>query len=171
MAQSKDLLNELGEVKKKLTTVLSSFSPAEINQVPFEGSWTAGQVGRHLLKAFGEMSQLLEYGNVKDTDRAPDEKMKMIKGDFLNFDIKMKSPDFLTPETKTYQKEELIISLDKTYTDIINTGGVVDLSKTLTDFEIPGYGHFTRLESVYFAICHTQRHIHQLKNIRGRLGK
>jgi hypothetical protein len=82
----------------------------------------------------------------------------------------MTSPDFLVPEKKTYDKDEMISTLSDTYTGIVDSGTKVDLSKTLTDFEIPGYGHLTRLESVYFVIAHTERHIHQLKKIQGHLG-
>ncbi len=41
----------------------------------------------------------------------------------------------------------------------------LDLSATCTVFELPGFGEFTRSEWIWFAIYHTQRHTHQLKNI------
>lgn len=44
-----------------------------------------------------------------------------------------------------------------------------DLSKTCTDFAIPGYGNFTRMEWIGFNTVHTQRHVHPLKSIISNL--
>jgi hypothetical protein len=108
-------------------------------------------------------------GPVKDTERAPDAAVEGIKSAFLNFDIKMQTPDFMRPEKKNYDKDGLLEALSGIKADIITSAATLDLSKTCLSFELPVLGYVTRLEAVSFVICHTQRHIHQLKNIYTKL--
>jgi hypothetical protein len=37
------------------------------------------------------------------------------------------------------------------------------------EFDFPGFGHLTRYEWLKFIVFHTQRHIHQLKQIKNAL--
>jgi uncharacterized damage-inducible protein DinB len=158
------LRNELESTANELLQLLSSFDQEQINVVPFEGSWTAGQLARHVIKSQAGFAEIMN-GPVKDSDRKPDEKAEKIKADFLNFNIKMKSPDFIVPENKTYNKEALLQSLETLKAKITEEMETKDLTQTCLAFELPMLGHLTRLEAVYFVIYHTQRHIHQLKNI------
>ena len=61
---SKEILSELDATLKKLYDVLSSFNQETINTVPFEGSWTAAQVGEHLRKSYDGVVQLLKGKNI-----------------------------------------------------------------------------------------------------------
>ena len=99
----------------------------------------------------------------------PDEKVKEIRRDFGDFSIRMTSPDFVVPGNKQYDREELLQSLSALKTEIVNAANHFDLSETCMEFAFPVYGHLTRLETINFIIVHTQRHIHQLKNIYQKL--
>ena len=140
----------------------------KFNIVPFEGSWTAGQLTQHMVMSNSGFADLLK-GPVKDTERAPDAAVEGIENAFLNFDIKMQSPDFIRPEKKNYDKDGLLAALSGIKADITIATATLDLSKTCLSFELPVLGYLTRLEAVSFVICHTQRHIHQLKNIYTKL--
>jgi hypothetical protein len=165
MANAKETLNGFEEITNEFQQVLSSFTTEEINTIPFEGSWTAAQTGRHLFKSFEHMPQLLN-GKVEKTERAADEKMKMIDTDFLNFSVKFKAAEMLVPEDTRYDKEQLLSSFKEKVSQILATAKTLDPSETCLGFEIPGYGHMTRWEWMHFSIAHTKRHLHQLKNIR-----
>jgi len=52
--------------------LISSFDKAQLNAVPFEGSWTPGQVAQHIIMANSGFGEVLN-GPVIDTERAPDE--------------------------------------------------------------------------------------------------
>jgi hypothetical protein len=161
-----DLVKELKHTKEELIKAISSINEDEFNEVPFEDSWTAAQVSEHLLKAIG-ISTL--YGGIKTTDRDPGEKIAETGELFLNMDIKMKSPDFILPSDKKHTRKEIIDEVDITLSKLIEAAETLDLSKTCTDFAIPGFGDFTRLEFIWFYIFHTQRHTNQLKNINKAL--
>jgi hypothetical protein len=77
----------------------------------------------------------------------------------------MKSPKFLVPENMKYDKETILNQLEKNKKEIISVAPNLDLTQTCLAFEIPVYGKLTRFEMLYFILFHTQRHVHQLKNI------
>jgi hypothetical protein len=152
----------------KLIQLISSLSQDKLNQVPFEGSWTAGQVGDHLRRSYG-IAEILN-GKTITTERPVNEKIKGIKELFLNFDIKMDSPEFIIPSNDVIDKERLIKGLKNKIEQVktvINNND--DLTRTCLDFELPGSGALTQIEWIQFMTIHTQRHIHQLKNIISKL--
>jgi hypothetical protein len=158
-----ELLQEFDEVANQLSQVLSSFEEEQFNQVPFAGSWTAGQVGDHLYKSYGILEIL--YGRVEECNRPADQKLAPIKKAFEDFGNKMESPEQILPEEGYLKKADLLAALDDRLAQqrdaLLNT----DLSKLCIDFAIPETGHFTRLEWLGFSVIHTRRHLHQLNNI------
>ena len=157
------ILKTFDAVTQELLELLSPLSDTALNKIPFENSWTAGQLGDHLYKSYNVIGLL--NGRVKDTERSPDQKLKEIRKQFLDFSIKMESPKAVLPTENPINKQELLKGLkdriEQQREVIINK----NLSKTCLDFEITGYGPFTRLEWIGFNTVHTQRHLHQLKNI------
>lgn len=167
--RTKELQQEFDAATNELAELLAGINEDEINKIPFEGSWTAGQLAKHVIMSDKGFDAML-HGPVKDTDRAPDEKVEKIKTDFLNFNIKMSSPEFVRPELTDYDKEKLLQSFKKIQASIDNAIQTRDLSKTCAAFEIPVLGPLTGLEAVNFVIYHTKRHAHQLKSIKQSLG-
>lgn len=162
--EQKALQIEFRSVAKELIHTISSFSQEQINIIPHEGSWTAGQVAQHLVMSNSGFAQLLA-GPVKEIQRDPNEFTATIKESFLNFDIKMESPDFVRPAIQDYDKENLLHILEDIMSSIIKGLQTFNLSQTCTAFEIPVLGFLTKSEAVNFVIVHTLRHIHQLKKI------
>lgn len=161
------LLGEMEITLKELKEVLSSFRDEQLNVVPFEGSWTAAQVMEHLLKSYGVVETV--NGEVKETERPPDENIEDIKATFLNFDVKFDAPEFILPSGRSFKKEELLSALENSTAELCEVIKTLDLSKTCLDFSIPQAGEYTRLEWLHLALYHTQRHIRQLKNIHEKL--
>lgn len=162
--ERKNILRELEDTGNTLLKTLSAFDQAKINKVPFEGSWTAGQIGDHLLKSYAVVETL--NGEVKPTKRAVDLKVEELKSIFLNYNLKMQSPEFILPANSIINKEALISSLEHRISLLIKSVTTLDLSKTCVSFIIPELEEMTRTEWIYFVIYHTQRHIHQLKQIQ-----
>ncbi len=158
------LLNYFNEVFTDLENTISSFSYETFNQVPFEGSWTPGQVVQHLKLANGNFVHVLN-GEVAVTERPIDEKVPMLKSIFLNFQSKLNSPDFIKPQLVDYDRDQMYSDISKIKEDIGKAIPALDLSKTCLSFQLPNMGHLTRLEAIYFVIYHTERHVQQLKNI------
>lgn len=164
---NKELQMQIDQALTDLISVLFSIEQDKINVVPFEGSWTAGQLAMHMIMSNGGFADLIN-GPVADTHRDPSQHVDQLRS-FLNFNIKFESPEFVRPPKKDYDKSDLVVSLSEIKTKLNRALEKPDLSKTCLAFEIPVIGYLTQLEAAYFVLFHTQRHIHQLRNIAGKL--
>lgn len=162
--KTQDIAAELDETMTELLQLMSSLDEEHINVVPFQGSWTAGQLAQHLIRANGGFVRALN-GPVQETGRAPDELVEQIRTDFLNFDTKVEASGFVIPPAIRYDKSTLLRELTDINSGLHEAVETLDLTQTCTAFKLPVYGYLTRLEALSFVVYHTQRHIHQLKRI------
>lgn len=158
------------ETFKNLNEILFEFSETELNTVPFEGSWTAGQTTQHILLVCAGYPELFA-GKTEKTNRRPDEKIKEIESVFLDFHTKMDAPDFVKPEIKDYSKNSLTLALLNLESELLKASENFDLTLTCLDFEVPGFGTFTVLEWINFGLIHAQRHTKQLHDIYSSVKK
>lgn len=157
-----NLVTELEQAKSGLLTALAAISDEQFNIVPFEGSWTAGQVSDHLLQSLGV--EVL-YGQTEPTERAPDQNVAQLGAIFLDFSTKLQSPDFILPGDGPHDRQAYIKDLDNRFNKLIEAAKTLDLSQTCLDFKMPVMGALTRLEFLWFYVFHTKRHTYQLQNI------
>ena len=101
---------------------------------------------------------------VEEPGREPGEKIKALEDLFLNFNIKMQSPEFILPGPAHHKKDELLNTLENLKKEMHSVTRL-DLSLLCTAFDFPTFGFLTRLEWIHFWLAHTQRHTQQLKNI------
>lgn len=154
----------------KLADTVSQFDQSQIDVIPFEGSWTAGQVTEHISKGMSGMPQLVAGKTDKPT-RPFDEKAQYMRDTFLDFLVKFESPDFLLPTQEKHDKQQLIGRLRQIENELLGVAEKQDLTLLLLDFEMPQSDHLTICEMLEFMMAHAQRHIHQLENIYRRLNK
>ncbi|NCD69263.1 DinB family protein [Mucilaginibacter agri] len=162
------IANDVENTSKELLQAIFLIPSGKFDTVPFDGSWTAGQVAEHVLKSCSGFAEVLE-GNVKPTDRDPEAYVPMLRETFLNFDIKMKSPEFILPTETVHDMQSMSAELATALASVAAVAKVEDLTLTCEDFEFPNLGKLTRIEFINFVVVHTQRHIHQLKNINKHL--
>lgn len=162
------LLSDIDRAMEKLIRLLSLIDNHKINTVPFEGSWTPGQLAQHMVLSNGGFVQLMN-GPTTVTSREPGEHVEQIRSLFLNFNIKFQSPEFIRPPKIEYYKQDLLEDLEKIRRELNDTIGSKDILQTVTLFEVPVMGYLTRLECAHFVLAHTLRHIHQLEKIEDTL--
>ncbi|GAB3705824.1 hypothetical protein GCM10027592_38720 [Spirosoma flavus] len=160
---NQELSNELNTQFTELLRLLFSLNEDELNQVPFDGSWTAAQVGDHLSKSYDVMPVL--SGTTEPANRPIDEKLDGIRAVFLDFTTKLQSPDEIVPDSGPFEKAELIGRLNTQTQLLTSFAQHNDLTLVCLDSELPQTGTLTRYEWLSFMGIHTQRHIHQLKKI------
>src|SRR6266700_6832874 len=158
---TKDLFYLYDSIISDLLQAVSLFSKKEINTIPYTGSWTAGQVVEHITRSNDTIVQSLHI-NGYVTKRKPDERIPELKELFLDFTIKLESPDFILPTRDIYEKEVLVADLEKSVLQIREARNRINLIEALNH---PAFGEITKLEIVHFALYHTQRHLHQLHKI------
>jgi len=154
---------EITETFNELDNILFSFSNAQLNTIPFEGSWTAGQVADHIIRSLSGLEKIIN-GPVGPANRAADEKVAAIRDLFLNFGIKMKSPDFIMPGAGPYEKENQLTIIGQLKEKMLAAVGQ-DLDLLCIAAEFPTFGLLTRKEWLNFYLVHTERHTQQVKNI------
>ncbi|HEY4206124.1 MAG TPA: DinB family protein [Puia sp.] len=166
----KELAKEIEQTTLELLQVIGGFEQENFNTVPFPGSWTPGQVVEHIqLSAGGILSTVT--GKTGPTERDPGQMVPMLREAFLNFSIKMQSPDFIIPSNDPRDKLQQMESLKETFAGLARVARTEDLHVTCLDFEMPTVGHMTRLEFLSFAVVHTARHIWQLKKMAVIMGR
>lgn len=160
--------SEADETFSELLDTFTGIEEDKINKAPFEGSWTPGQLAQHIVLSAGAFVNLLN-GPVKETERDPEANVGILRSTFLNFDTKMTSPDFIVPEQKNYDRQNLTTKLTNIKAGLLDAIQTKDMTKTCTAFELPRSGYITAAEATTFTIVHTKRHVHQLKNIVAKL--
>jgi len=162
------LITGLEETTKDLLETLASFNQEDFNKVPFEGSWTAGQVAEHLFKSESNIPRVLK-GNAEETKRDPFEKVAIIESIFLDYTKKLRSPEFILPSNEVKDKTYFIKAFEGTRTELKHFIETADLTRTFIDFPFPQLGTFTGWEWICFAVSHSKRHIRQMKIIAEKL--
>ena len=158
---TKELFESLEETTSELLKTISLFNEEEINTVPFENSWTAAQVADHVMQSNRSMIQSLnEEGRAASGN--VDEGVQKLKEIFLNFDSKLQSPKFILPTQERYNRKQLITELRDSVEQIKELSARIDVAEMI-DHRV--FGGITKFEILHFVVYHTQRHIHQLKNI------
>jgi hypothetical protein len=77
----------------------------------------------------------------------------------------LKSPDFIIPSEGPHDQTLMMDALTEVWSGLLVSAKTLDLSETCLDMELPVFGLLTRVEWIDFYTVHTQRHIHQLRNI------
>jgi hypothetical protein len=150
-------------VKNELLSLLEPLDEERLNHVPLPGSWTAGQLGEHLLKSY----RLIELQEVQATPspRPSDEKAPQIDAVFLDFTTKYQPPSAIVPSTGRISGRNLVDDLRKTTDGIVAYVNGNDLAFTSPVFEVIGFGELTAQEWIRFLTAHGKRHVRQLRNI------
>jgi hypothetical protein len=151
------------QVTDDFISLLDSLDENELNTKPKAEEWSPAQIGDHIFKSYASAEVM--NGRTESTHRKPDEKVFTIKNIFTDFTIRMKSPQAILPSEKVLDKQRLLKNLQNRTTEITTIIKTKNLSDTCIDFAIPEYGAFTVLEWAWFNTYHTQRHLHQLKNV------
>ncbi|WP_229240421.1 DinB family protein [Dyadobacter sp. SG02] len=158
------LLQELDQTEQDFYTTLASLTPEQVNTVPFEGSWTAGQVTEHILMAESGIPETV-LGSTEETERPVSQYVPVIESIFLDFTAKYQSPEFIIPSDGPHDQHQLLEAFKAERAAIRDIAANEDLTLTCTDFEFPQIANLTRWEWLQFVLCHSKRHTRQLQNI------
>lgn len=161
----KELSVELRKTVDEMTELFSTIDEDKVNTIPYEGSWTAGELLRHVAKATRGLHEMLG-APTRSLERDPGQRIEEFAAIFLNFSTKMKSPDFIIPEKKLYERQYSIDQFKKNFIGLEDAIQQADMSQVVEGLP---FGEITKLEMLYFLLYHTQRHLHQLHKIHDAL--
>ncbi len=153
-----DLTRDIETTFDNLITELSKFDEDALNQVPFEGSWTAGQTAEHIIICGSGIPDT----QTTKANRASDEKVEVIKELFLNFDLKFETDPSIAPGQPPHDKQLLLNKIMEIKEILKIIADTKSLEELCLDMELPTFGNLTRYEWLRFILFHTQRHTHQI---------
>jgi hypothetical protein len=159
-----EICEEFTKTMEYLILTISQFETGQFNIVPFEGSWSAAQVCDHILRSVSGIPKIL-MGNSITPAAEPCSKVQLLKDIFLDFDTKMRSPEFILPGKEELNKFDILDRLAEVSDEIKRIIDSEELSLLCTDFPFPEIGELTRYEWICFVNFHTRRHTAQLAKI------
>ena len=160
-SDKRELLTAIDEAVSGLQELMSSLEENLVNTVPYKDSWTAGQLFRHVAKSTKGIARIMRTDGTP-AERDAGERIPELKKSFLNFSIKMQSPEFIIPETGPYEKGAIIEEMNKSFKLLQESTNTANLSGLVDGLPL---GAITKLEAIHFVLYHTQRHLHQMKKI------
>ena len=156
-----ETLSATADVISELTDLMLSVDEDKVNTIPYDGSWTAPQLLRHVTKSINGMTKAMHM-DAKPAERNPGERIEELKKIFLDFSKKFTQPDFIVPEELIYEKQSSIEELNKSFNRFKESAGNANLDDLIEGLPL---GPITKLEIIHFVLYHTQRHLHQMKKI------
>ncbi|MFC3199926.1 DinB family protein [Parapedobacter deserti] len=136
--------------------------PAHIvNEVPFEGSWTLGQVAEHIIIC----SQGVPDSKSQHAERAYDEKAADLRAMFSDRNQKSEADPQVYPKETSHNLRQLIVQLTHNKERLLQIAGGKNLTALCLDMEFPFIGYLTRYEWLTFICIHTQWHLNQITDI------
>jgi len=156
-----ETLSATADAISELTDLMLAVDEDKINTIPYDGSWTAPQLLRHVTKSINGMTKAMHM-DAKPAERNPGERIEELKKIFLNFSKKLTQPDFIVPEELIYEKQSSIEELNKSFNRFKESAVNANLDDLVVGLPL---GPITKLEIIHFVLYHTQRHLHQMKKI------
>lgn len=159
--ETSEILSATSVAIGELTDLMSGVDENKVNTIPYEGSWTAPQLLRHVTKSINGMTRALQMDATPAT-RNPSERTDELKKIFLDFSKKLTQPEFIVPEERVYEKQSAIEGLNKSFGRFKESAAVAKLDDLVEGLPL---GPITKLEIIHFVLYHTQRHVFQMKKI------
>ena len=160
-----ELLTEADDTATQLLNLVRTVEEDKFNVIPYEGSWTTGQLVRHVSKSTAAIATVLGKKE-QPAQRNAGEKIAMLRDTWLNFCTKLQSPGCIVPEEKTYDKQASIVALKHAFEQFEANAVIANVNEIVEGLPM---GTVTKLELIHFVIYHTKRHIHQLEKINKAL--
>ena len=104
LSNTNELLAEIEKAVSDLVNLFSSLDDNKINVVPYQGSWTAGQLLRHITKSTTATAAAMQMPS-QPAERDAGKRINEIRTVFLDFDHTLQSPEFIVPEEGHYNKQ------------------------------------------------------------------
>ena len=158
------VIDELEESTRMLIKELSAFSDEQFFQRPAEGIWSAGEIAEHILLLESRANEGMH--TARTGNRPIDLKIIPMRDGLKEDEKKYVAPTIVIPKGEMKNKQALLQALVLQRDVLKNLIRQMDLS-LITEFRHPVIGSMSRLEWVYFHIYHTERHVRQLRSLRG----
>ena len=156
-----ELVQEIDYTISQFVDMLSMLDNNQINKIPYENSWTAGQLCNHILKStLGIVAAMKTDGTL--TEKNSREKIAELKSIFLDTSNKFQSPEEIVPDNGPFEKQKTIDDLTQCFKNLEFYSRNTNLNEELDGGPL---GTITKYELLHFVLYHSQRHLRQMKRV------
>ena len=160
-ATQQELIREIDYTISQFVDMISMLDSKQINEIPYENSWTAGQLCNHILKSTQGIIQAMK-ADAKPTEKNSTDKIAELKSIFLDFSNKFQSPKEIVPDNGPFEKQNTIEDLTRCFQELDFYSRNTELNAALDGGPL---GEITKYELLHFVLYHSQRHLRQMKRI------
>jgi len=148
-----------------LKNVIANISDTDYTRAPADGKWSIQLILDHLRNS--EKGILyMSNGPTNPTEREPLINIQKIKDAFGDHTKIYPAPEVTQPINDGLDKDTYLAKIHKYRRAFLEEGNTKGWHEVLEAFPHPIAGTMSRLEWTYFNIYHTERHIHQIKQIK-----
>lgn len=162
------IIADLNKSTDELMENFSSFPEKYFTIKPSETGWSAAEIGEHLVM-FEKFVVIFLNGETKSKERSSAERISTVHQAFQDLEKKYVAPATVIPSGKLTDKNEIISRLKSAREKIIEAIATHDLNLICATYRHFAFGELSKLEWIYFTIHHSERHLHQLKNLFSKL--
>lgn len=161
MEAKEQLLNDLSDSTNKVMEVVNNTPEESFNQSK-NGKWSVADHFAHVILLEGLIVKVMMGQTTILEDRKPDDRVKVIRRVFSNLERKLKAGGPINPEPGEKNKDQLTQTFLQYRSQMEELVKQEDLSLICQDFKHAFFKELTRLEWLYFAIIHSDRHAKQM---------
>lgn len=161
---TKKIQQAFARAASELILLLEKVPEERFNTIPFEGSWTPGQVGDHVTKFLSGIVQVQKSPQVT-AGRPVDQYEPAMRAIFLDFERKAAAPPNVVPGSGPFNRQQQVALLKEISAVIETHITEAWLGKICAGIPFPTLAELTGLEWICFGTYHLQRHTHQLETI------
>lgn len=165
MTPNEQIISDIHTNTDALLQVLLEFPSDQFTRKPSDNAWSAAELAEHLLLIERSVTKALA-GKALPTERPYDQKLELLKPAMADRERKFVVPELAKPIAVSHNRQEMIAEIKQQRQEQTALIPSLEMSETCMDFKHPMMGALTRYEWVYFNIYHTERHLHQLREIR-----
>jgi hypothetical protein len=168
MIEKEEIARDIQQSAKRLIEAITNFPEDTFNVKPAPGLWSAGEVAEHLIIIGRGQSRILAKPARPTTERSPIEKLEEMKPIAYDFTNKIVASDPVLPTGSPIARTDAIQQVKDNTTAILERVADEDLT-LMTPITNRLFGELTRVEWIYFAIYHSERHVKQMERIKEAL--
>jgi hypothetical protein len=156
-----ELIREIDDTISQFIDMISMLDNGQINEIPYENSWTAGQLFNHIQKSTAGVVKAMKTDG-KPTDKDSRDKITELKNIFLDVSNKFQSPHEIVPDAGPFEKQKTVDDLKQCFKDLEFYSRNTNLNEEMDGGPL---GPITKYELLHFVLYHSQRHLRQMKRI------
>jgi hypothetical protein len=160
--------NNLLETRDRLLNEIRSFCFDDFNQRPDQNNWSVAQICDHLVLVEKAFTKAIVYGMKKENKKIERANINPI----MDRTKKIDAPEMVIPTSEPIEVQQVMERLGESRKELLNVLSTVKDSSILAEkyARHPIFGKIPLDQWIELLYLHEQRHIEQIKEIKGIIG-